>query len=293
MFQGLTNGFDTHQVWFWFNTTGPEVRNRPHLGFNWPSFCPQSFPSFERIDLETFNFTFDSYPLNLAFEEVFLNECRQAPGRELLRVWHPKQYGVVVGSGSKVSQEVQIDRCREQGVGVFRRNSGGTAIVAGPGCLMYGVVLSLEKRPFLADVQQAHQLVMGKIQETTRFFCPNVEINGICDLSLEGQKFSGNALKITRTHVLYHGTILFDFDLDIVSKTMGTPPREPQYRAGRSHRKFVRNLPIANPGQFPATFFSHLCHVWEATEELKNWDQLEVLRLAETKYSTDQWTFRR
>ncbi len=41
-------------------------------------------------------------------------------------------------------------RLPELGIPVLRRASGGAAIVIGPGCLMYALVLSYELRPSLA-----------------------------------------------------------------------------------------------------------------------------------------------
>ncbi|MEM9643713.1 MAG: lipoate--protein ligase family protein, partial [Planctomycetota bacterium] len=71
---------------------------------------------------------------------------------------------------------------------------------------------------------------------------PDVVKQGVCDLTIGNQKFSGNSLRITRGHVLYHGTILHDADLDLVANCLGHAPRQPEYRGDRDHRKFITNL---------------------------------------------------
>ena len=57
------------------------------------------------------------------------------------------------------------------------------------------------------------------------------------------RKFSGNSLRMKRTHLLYHGTLLYDFDLGLIEKCLRMPPRQPDYRNARPHGDFVMNVP--------------------------------------------------
>jgi lipoate-protein ligase A len=77
---------------------------------------------------------------------------------------------------------------------------------------------------------------------------PNIKIAGTSDLVLAGdppRKFSGNALRLKRTHLLYHGTLLYDFDLALVERLLKPPVRQPAYRAERTHREFLTNFPAS------------------------------------------------
>src|SRR5262249_16356069 len=56
-------------------------------------------------------------------------------------------------------------------------------------------------------------------------------------------KFSGNSLRVKRTHLLYHGTLLYAFDLGLIERCLRVPPRQPDYRGARSHGDFVTNVP--------------------------------------------------
>ena len=49
---------------------------------------------------------------------------------------------VVIGRSSRTADEVDLEYCRAEGIPVLRRCSGGAAVVVGPGCLMYSVVLA-------------------------------------------------------------------------------------------------------------------------------------------------------
>ena len=87
---------------------------------------------------------------NLALDEALLDEAEGAvQSRETLRLWEPGDPMVVVGRSSKIADEVRVEVCHARGIPILRRSSGGSAIVAGPGCLMYALVLNLEERPAL------------------------------------------------------------------------------------------------------------------------------------------------
>lgn len=189
---------------------------------------------------------------NVALDEALLDYAETAPGDlELLRIWESPSPLVVVGRSSKVEVEVDTAYCDSKGIAVASRSSGGAAIVAGPGCLMYAVVISHRLRPELKDITHTHRFVLDRIIAAINISCAAVERAGTSDLVLAGsanekslKKFSGNSLRVKRTHFLYHGTLLYDFDLSLISSCLRTPPRQPEYRDARPHQEFVANLPL-------------------------------------------------
>jgi lipoate-protein ligase A len=187
-----------------------------------------------------------------------------------------------------VEEEVRRDECERRGIPILRRTSGGAAVVAGPGCLMYAVVLSYDLRPHLRMIDQAHQFVMSRLVSAFRPLAPQIEFRGTCDLALHGRKISGNSMRARKTHLLYHGTVLYDFDLDLLEACLKTPPRQPDYRQGRSHREFVTNLPA------PVEELRELIVLaWEANEVVDSWPEEATRRLARERYAREEWTFSR
>ena len=94
---------------------------------------------------------------NVALDEALLDWAEEdGPEWEFLRIWESTEPMVVVGRSSRVEHEVDLDACSKRGIPVLRRSSGGAAIVAGPGCLMFAVVLSYQLRPDLRDIRCAH-----------------------------------------------------------------------------------------------------------------------------------------
>jgi len=237
----------------------------------------------KRLDL-----TLASPAENLALDEALLDAGETAAGDDLLRLWEPAQPFVVVGRSSQVEQEVHVAACRRLGVPIHRRSSGGAAIVAGPGCLMYSVVLAYERQPALRMLDLAHQHVLAHVVKALRSIGIAAEHCGTSDIAVGGYKVSGNSLRSKRDHLLYHGTLLYGFDLPLIGELLTMPPRQPDYRAGRGHDRFLANLPVSG-GALRAA----LATAFGAREPLNDWPRDLTARLVQLRYGRDEWNFQR
>jgi lipoate-protein ligase A len=249
---------------------------------------------------------------NLALDEALLEEAEAAAApMETLRLWELPGPAVVVGRSSRVSAEVHVDVCRQLGIPILRRISGGAAVVAGPGCLMYSLVLSYHRRPALRVLSEAHRDVLGTVVAALSASVAGLEFRGTSDLAMHasrtdpgiavadcngreggGQasaigaalKFSGNSVRCRRNHLLYHGTLLYAFPLPLIDHCLKMPSRVPEYRAGRAHRVFVTNLPVA-----AETLRQALISAWNAGTPRVDWPREQTEQLARTKYGRPEW----
>ncbi|MDP7205021.1 MAG: lipoate--protein ligase family protein [Pirellulaceae bacterium] len=235
--------------------------------------------------MKLLDLTLESPESNLALDEALLDEAESSPdGAEWLRLWEPQKQMVVLGRASQAGREVHLDRCQQTQVPVLRRCSGGAAIVTGPGCLMYSLVLGLEDRPQLRFPEHAHQFVLGQITRALESLGPGIALEGTSDLAIEGHKFSGNSLRCKRNHILYHGTLLYDFPLEQISALLQMPPRQPDYRQERDHCDFVTNLEI---GAGPLRQL--LVAQWQATGDGADWPRERTGHLVATRYGKEEW----
>ncbi|MBX7164858.1 MAG: hypothetical protein K1X74_00795 [Pirellulales bacterium] len=225
---------------------------------------------------------------NVALDEALLMAAEAAPAPvEYLRLWESATPMVVVGRSSRVADEVDEAACLAAGTPIVRRASGGAAIVAGRGCLMYAVVLSTALRPEVQAVAEAHRLVLGRLVEALARRWPGVARRGTSDLAWHERKFSGNSLRVRRTHVLYHGTLLYGFDLASVERWLRMPPRQPTYRDGRAHGAFLTNLPAQRDELCAALVEA------SGAEPLPGELPLELTeRLVAERYSQEAWNNR-
>ena len=240
--------------------------------------------------MQLIDLTLDNAAENLALDEALLEaaEAHACPA-EMLRVWESPEWVAVVGRSSRVDEEVRLDECALRGIPVLRRCSGGASVLIGPGCLLYSVVLSCELRPALRMIEEAHRFVLDHTARALAAICPGTILRqGISDLTLGNRKFSGNSLRCKRTHLLYHGTLLYDFALPLLGLCLKSPPRQPEYRACRDHDQFVTNLPVA------ATLLRQtLIESWQPERVLDAWPRDLTNQLVRERYARHEWNLRR
>jgi lipoate-protein ligase A len=114
------------------------------------------------------------------------------------------------------------------------------------------------------------------------------EISGTSDLTLGGHKVSGNSMRCKRNYFIYHGTLLYEMSIEKISKCLGTPVRQPDYRDSRSHQEFLTLIPRSGDQLREA-----LIGEWSAHENLRKWPKATTRRLVELKYDTQAWVHSR
>lgn len=229
--------------------------------------------------------TFSDAAQNLACDEALLEFFEEARGSdELLRIWQPDQYFVVLGHGNKWRDEVESVACAADAIPVLRRCSGGGTVMQGPGCLNYSLILRQDS--FSSDsVQAAFDFVLHRhrccLQALTR---QPVSVKGQSDLTIGERKFSGNAQYRKREYVLVHGTFLLHYDLSLIDRYLSMPAKQPDYRRQRNHGDFLVNLKID-----PAKLRAALRLEWAADEDFSAIPGDRINRLLHERYLRAAW----
>lgn len=235
----------------------------------------------KRLDL-----TLPTLPENLALDEAMLRE--NSRWGDLLRFWQPPAAAVVLGRASRVMEEVQLAACDEERIPLLRRCSGGATVLISPGCLMYSVIMSVQQRPALRVVDQVHRFVLDRVRSAVAQLGLDVEMAGTSDLIWQGRKFAGNSLRCLREAFLYHGTLMIDADVRQIERCLTMPPRQPEYRAQRSHADFLTNLPVDR---------AEVCHAladqFRVTGQATGWPQSLTQQLVRERYAADSWNRQR
>lgn len=233
--------------------------------------------------------TLDTPAENLALDEALLQQVDADPSLGILRTWEPASSFVVLGRSNQVEAEVDEPRCRSEGVPIFRRSSGGGAVVVGPGCLAYAVILPLNPALRTAGVSEVTLAVMEVIASGLRIDAPGITVCGTSDLVLQDRKFSGNSQRWLKNAFLHHGTILYDFDVSRIGQLLRMPTRQPDYRSHRPHGDFVTNLLLPRD-----QLIARLVAAWNGKRQDCELRTLEsASRLANSRYSLSQWNYER
>ena len=230
---------------------------------------------------------------NLAADEVFLDDAENGDDGELLLFWEPRETFVVVGYANKVATEVNVAACEAKKTPIFRRCTGGGTVVQMRGGFNYSLILKIDEAGETRNITTANQFIMEKNRAAVEsaFKSQNSEarisVRGHTDLCLGDVKFSGNSQRRRKNFLLFHGTLLLDCDLTLISELLLMPSLQPDYRASRPHSDFVTNLNLSADQVKTA-----LVKFWNADEELKHPPLAEIKKLARERYSTSEWNLK-
>ena len=167
----------------------------------------------------------------LAMEEFV---AREVEG-EAFFVWRVEPT-VIYGRNQVLENEVNLEYCREHGVDIVRRKSGGGCVYSDLGNIM---VSYISRR---GDVSEVFDRYMTALTEALRALGVPAEKSGRNDILVEGRKVSGNAFHQLPDRSIVHGTLLYSTDLEALTEAIRPPVEKLQRHGVESVRQRVMNL---------------------------------------------------
>lgn len=113
---------------------------------------------------------------------------------------------VICGRNQEIDKEVNLQYCREHGIDVCRRKSGGGCVFADMNNIMFSYVTPS------TDVETTFAHYTDMVVEMLRSLGFNAEGNGRNDVAVDGRKVAGNAFYHVPGRSIVHGTMLYDTD---------------------------------------------------------------------------------
>lgn len=172
---------------------------------------------------------------NLAFEEeVLLSELISE--EPVFCLWrNPKS--VIVGVSQVVENEVNLEYCRDNGIAVVRRHTGGGAVYHDLGNLNFSFFFPTKP----ADNPYLH--VFSLLKPAFKKLGVEITTSKTNDMLIDGMKFSGMAERVIGNRVMVHGTLLYDTDLQVMAQALNTKNSKfNKPRGVASRRATVTNL---------------------------------------------------
>ena len=237
------------------------------------------------------DFSFRSPTQNLALDEVLLDNADSGRGGEVLRFWESSVPFVVLGLTQVLRHEVHEKNCVDDRVRILRRASAGGCALQGPGSLNYTLVLSNDRRPEISTIRGSYCYILERLCEALGRRGAPAHHKGISDLAIGGKKISGSAQKRRRRFILHHGTLLHDVDIDKIERYLREPIDRPQYRGARTHRGFLRAVPLT-----PRELREAVCEAFDIEyrpAKPSPWEIEATKELARERYATLEWIRRR
>ncbi|MGB0175157.1 MAG: lipoate--protein ligase [Acholeplasmataceae bacterium] len=144
--------------------------------------------------------------------------------------------GVVVGKNQVIENEVNLAYCKEQGIDIYRRPTGGGCVYADEKNTMFSMITAKKNESF------SFKPYLMKIVDAMKALNIDIEFSGRNDLLYEGKKISGNAFLQNKYGMLMHGTFLYNCDLETMVRSISPSDEKLISKGISSVRSRVTNM---------------------------------------------------
>jgi len=130
---------------------------------------------------------------------------------------------VCVGLHQNPRDELDIDYCKKNKIGIFRREIGGGIVLLDNDQIFYNLIINRNhpKVPYAPD--NFFRKFLQPVIQTYNELGISVEFRPLCDLIVDGKKISGNGGGEIGECKVLAGSILLDFDYKLMAQLMLLP----------------------------------------------------------------------
>ncbi len=144
---------------------------------------------------------------------------------ETILFWRVSSPVVYLGYHQCVEDEVNADFCSENNIGIMRRILGGGCGFCDEHQILYSVI-GREDGVIPRDIQDAYKKVLGGVVNALETLGVGGEIEPVRNaVYSRGRKISGNAQGRFEGAVLVNGSLLLDFDFELMDKVLKNPTK--------------------------------------------------------------------
>lgn len=171
-------------------------------------------------------------PFYLAAEEYV---ARELPPADYFFMWQVSPT-VIFGRNQLINSEVDTLYCRENGIQMFRRKSGGGCVYADKSNIMFSYITPD------SNVNFTFNRYMLMVEHVLQKLGLDARTTGRNDILIDGKKVSGNAFYHLPDRSIVHGTMLYDTDLEKMARSTTPSDEKLKSKGVESVRQHVTTL---------------------------------------------------
>jgi lipoate-protein ligase A len=241
------------------------------------------------------NMRIEDAPTQMAIDEAiaYARTRNETPNTIRLYRWNPS--AVSIGYFQNIEKEVNLAVCKEQGVDVIRRITGGGAVFHDyNGEITYSLVAPNNDPKIPSDIMESYRLICGAIVNGLATIGVDSEFKPVNDIIAGGRKISGNAQ--TRRHgvVLQHGTVLVDSDIRKMFQVLRVSEAKISDKMIQAVEDRVTNIRkyLKRNVSFDE-IRTALISGFEETFDIEMEDENELVDEYRKRYSSHEWVYKR
>lgn len=158
-------------------------------------------------------------------------------------IWQPDNTYIILGRSNRMAEtSVHLEHAKKNGIKIYKRPSGGEAVILSPKTLVISAKLPLNN-----EIKTHHyfKLINSSIIDAlSEMGISQLGNKGISDISIGVKKILGSSIYRKQKTLFYHAVLNISEPIENISLYLKHPKKEPDYRMGRKHEEFVTSLKI-------------------------------------------------
>ncbi len=179
---------------------------------------------------------------NMALERVLLTARERDWTPDTLHFLQFKPHCVLVGYHQNVSLEVEEQYCRDHGLDINRRISGGGCIYMDESQLGWELIARKGTPGIPGRLEDMYRLLCEGAVRGFRKLGVDARYRPLNDIEVDGRKISGTGGTEDAQAFIFHGTVLTDFDIDTMLQSIKLPVKKLEDKQIQSFRQRVVSL---------------------------------------------------
>ena len=238
--------------------------------------------------IRTLETGFNPAATNMAIDEALMETVGEVP---ILRIYGWLPAAVSIGYFQSMNEEVNFAKCREIGVDVVRRLTGGGAVLH-----ECELTYSFISREYPKNIMESYRWICDAIVMSINRLGFDANFVPLNDIVIAGKKVSGNAQTRRNGVLLQHGTILLGVDVNKMFSVLKVPSEKLRDKIIKDAKERVTSLAGTTFDDMATSLKTSFAAKFESkliTDALCPTEISRARWLAERKYSSKEWNLRR
>jgi lipoate---protein ligase len=244
--------------------------------------------SFKFSKIRILETGYNSGPWNMALDEVLMYCANYDIPILRLYGWQPP--AVSIGYFQSMDEEVDVKKCKQMGIDVVRRITGGGAVLH-ESELTYSFITKIYPK----NIIESYDLICDPVVMCINKLGFNAKFAPLNDIIIDNKKVSGNAQTRKKNILLQHGTILLDVNVEKMFSVLKIPSEKIKDKMindvnarvmglNRTFEQVAYNLKESFSEKFGAEIIA---------DNLTMEEKENTKKLASGKYTSDPWNWKK
>jgi lipoate-protein ligase A len=231
---------------------------------------------------------YNNAALNMGIDEALLENIDDSP---ILRIYGWRPAAVSIGYFQSIKEEIDLEECSKIGLDVVRRLTGGGAVLH-----EMELTYSFITKQYPQNIMESYRWICEAIVISINRLGFDASFVPLNDIIVKGKKVSGNAQTRRKGVLLQHGTLLLEADIDKMFNVLKVPSEKLKDKIIKDVKERVTSLSGITFDEMASSLKKSFATKFDAKVIPDTMSAKEINHarwLAERKYSTKDWNFRR